>query len=275
MRTVKPIFLFADSQVLFWREKEDSELYIQRLRQLIESDENRPEGPLKGAYIGASNGDKQEYYDIFVSAVSQIGITECRMIPSKPEEEDYKFLRTADLVLLAGGDIETGWNVFSEGEMHQRIVDCYHNGAVLAGVSAGAVQLGLRGWKESKEIPGDLFPTFQLVPAVIDVHDESDWEDLQKIVKHLGETNRGYGIPAGGGGVYHPDWSFEAIRNHLIEFSFLDGEIKRSLVFPKDSSVPEEYQDKDVDERRGTVIKPDEVLTSGVIDIDPEIIETS
>lgn len=274
MRTIKPIFLFADSQVLFWREKEAGELFIERLKRTILEDENRPEGPLKAAYLGASNGDKQEFYDIFVSAMNQIGISECRHIPAKPQESDYKFLRTADLVLLSGGDVETGWNVFSETELQERVVNCYHNGAILVGISAGAIQLGLRGWKETKQIPGDLFPTFQLVPAVIDVHDEGDWDDLRKIVKHLGETNRGYGIPAGGGAAYHPDWSFEAIRHHLVEFSYLAEEIKRSLVFPRDTKIPEEYLDKDVDSRRGTIIKPDEVLTSGVIDIDPEIIET-
>jgi peptidase E len=269
MRKIKPIFLLADSQILFWHDRE--ELYIKRLREVIESDENRPEGEITAAYIGASNDDNPEYYDIFLSAMSQIDIANCRMIPSKPTEDDYKFLRTADLVLLAGGDIEKGWNVFKETEIQQRVVDCYHNGAVLIGISAGAVQLGLRGWKESKRMPGDLFETFQLVPAVIDVHDDSDWDELQKMIKHLGETNRGYGIPAGGAGVYHPDWSFEAVRHHLVEVSYLDKEIKRSLIFPKTDGMPEDETTED--ENRGKIIKPDEVMSSGIINIDPEIIE--
>ena len=91
MRTIKPIFLFADSQVLFWHTKEG--LFINRLRETIEEDKNRPEGEIKAAYIGASNDDKKEYYDIFISAVKQIDITNCRHIKAKPKEDDYKFHR--------------------------------------------------------------------------------------------------------------------------------------------------------------------------------------
>jgi len=269
MRKIKPIFLFADSQVLFWHHKEG--LFIKRFKKIIESDEDRPEGELKAAYIGASNGNKKEYFDIFTSAVKQIDITNCRHIKAKPSEKDYKFLRTADLVLLAGGSIVQGWNVIKNSEIQQRVVDCYHNGALLVGVSAGAIQLGLRGWKKTKKIPKDLFETFQVVPAVIDIDDPADWEDLQDMVGCLGETNRGYGIPSGGGAVYHPDWSFEAVRHHLVEYSYLAGSMKRSLIFPKQEGMPEEAEESD--DHRGKVIKPDEVMSSGIINIDPEIIE--
>jgi peptidase E len=269
MRSIKPIFLFADSQILFWRDLE--ELFLQRLRRTIEEDENRPKGEITAAYLGASNGNKAEFYDIFVAAMNQIGITECRHIKSKPTADDYAFLRTVDLVLLSGGSTATGWNVFSRTELHQKITECYHNGAVLVGISAGAVQLGLRGWKSTKKIPKDLFETFQIVPAVIDVHDDADWEYLHKIVNHLGHSNRGFGIPHGGGAVYHPDWSFEAIRHHLVEISYLDDEIKRSLIFPKSENMPDEVLE--TDDHRGKVIHPDEVMTSGIINIDPEIIE--
>lgn len=269
MRSIKPIFLLADSQILFWHQKDG--LFIQRFKETILSDENRPEGDITAAYIGASNGDKAEYYDIFTAAMNQIGITQCRHIKAKPTSEDYTFLRTADLVLLAGGSTAKGWNAITRSELQEKIVKCYHNGAILVGISAGAIQLGLRGWKASRRIPKDLFETFQIVPAVIDVHDESDWKFLGKVVRHLGKTNRGFGIPAGGGAAYHPDWSFEAIRHHLIEYSFLDDQVKRSLVFPSKEGMAEEPADPD--DRRGTIIKPDEVLTSGIIDIDPEILE--
>jgi peptidase E len=269
MRSIKPIFLFADSQILFWRSQE--ELFIERLKRTIESDENRPEGEITAAYLGASNHNKPEYFDIFVAAMNQIGITKCRHIKSKPTADDYSFLRTADLVLLSGGSTATGWNVFTRTGLQEKITECYHNGAVLVGISAGAIQLGMRGWKSSQRIPKDLFETFQIVPAVIDVHDDAEWEYLHKLVKHLGTTNRGFGIPHGGGAVYHPDWSFEAIRHHLVEISFLDDEIKQSLIFPKQEGMPDEVPDED--DHRGKVIHPDEVMTSGIINVDPEIIE--
>jgi len=271
MRTIKPIFLLADSQLLFW--KNEGELFTRRFRSIIESDESRPEGEITAAYIGASNGDKPEYYDIFCAAMNQMGVSRCRHISAQPDADDYTFLRTADLVLLAGGSISRGWEAFKATEMIERITQCYHNGALLVGISAGAIQLGLRGWHDHRKLPEDLFETFQLVPAVIDVHDEQDWEELQKLITHLGKPNRGYGIPAGAGAVYHPDWSFEALRRYLVEISYLEEEVKRSLVFPRGRGE-EDVDEPDDNDFRGTVIKPDEVLTSGIITIDPEIIET-
>ncbi|MCP5105796.1 MAG: type 1 glutamine amidotransferase-like domain-containing protein [bacterium] len=240
---VKPVFLLADSQMLFWREKE--EFFLERIRKLLK--EEKPEGPFKAAYIGASNGDKAEYYDIFLAAMNQVGIGEeqCQLIRSKKtRKKDLKFLEEADLILLAGGDIEKGWEIIKE-KFQQTIVDRYYKGSVLMGISAGAVQLGLRGWKEGEPPVDSLFETFQLVPAVVDVHNEqSDWNDLRKIVEHLGPFNRGFGIPAGGAAVYHPDWSFEAGRHHLVEFSYVkdeqeNPEFKRSLIIPSGGDGPE------------------------------------
>jgi len=270
MRTIKPIFLFADSQTLFWNTTEG--LFIERIRKAIEEDENRPEGEITAAYIGASNRDKAEYFDMFISAMKQINITNCRHIKSKPTEDDYKYLRKADVVLLAGGSIVNGWKVLQETELQERITNSYHNGAVLIGISAGAIQLGLRGWRTTKKIPKDVFTTFQIVPAVVDVHDEEDWIFLAHMVEYLGETNRGYGIPSGGGAVYHPDWSFEAVRHHLVEYFFVDRQIKRSLIFPKQKGMPE-VDEKDADPRRGQVFKPDEIVSSGVVNIDKDILD--
>ena len=240
---VKPVFLLADSQLLFWRDKEEP--LMDRIRKLLE--EEKPGGPFKAAYIGASNDDKPEYYDIFLAAMSQAGITEdhCQLIRSKKtRKKDLKFLEEADLILLAGGDTEKGWDIIKE-KFQQTIVDRYYKGAVLMGISAGAVQLGLRGWRENEEFPKNLFETFQLVPAVIDVHnEESDWETLHKTVEHLEAWTKGFGIPAGGGAVYHPDWSFEALRHHLVEFAYVKDEFgwavfKRSLIIPGQSTTPD------------------------------------
>ncbi len=237
---VKPVFLLADSQILFWRAKEG--VFLDRVKRLMEEDN---EAPYKAAYIGASNGDKPEYYDIFLSAMSQVGLEgdQCRMIPSDPSEEDMAFLEEANLILLAGGDIEPGWEIIKE-KFQQTIVDRYYKGAVLIGISAGAVQLGTRGWTEEQKVPDSLFETFQLVPAVVDVHnEESDWEHVRAVVEHLGGYNRGFGIPSGGAAAYHPDWSFEAIRHHLVEFFFDKKELKRSLVLPKETNTLESPAD--------------------------------
>jgi hypothetical protein len=48
------------------------------------------------------------------------------------------------------------------------------------------------------------------------------------------EHCRGFGIPAGGGAIFYPDWSMEAIRHPLAEFSLFPEGIKNSMIFPPD-----------------------------------------
>lgn len=238
---VKPIFLFADSQTLFWR-KGGEEPVMEHIIDLIKED--KPGEKIKAAYIGASNGDKEEYYDIFLAAVSQVHIEakDCLKIKSKPTKKQKDFLNKADLVLLAGGDTKLGWDVMNENGIRDIIVDRYHNGAVLVGISAGAVQLGTRGWTTPGEgAEAEIFTTFQLVPFVIDVHDENEgqWERLHHTVRDGEEHCRGFGIPMGGGAIFYPDWSMEAIRHPLVEYSLFPEGIKNSLVFPPDAEPGE------------------------------------
>src|SRR5690349_15486987 len=98
---LKPIVLLADSQLLFWRE--NGRLLLERVVEANTRDY------LKAAYIGASNGDDPEFYSIFVAAMEGIGVFDCRMIPSVMSEADLVFLNNAEIILLAGGDVEAGW----------------------------------------------------------------------------------------------------------------------------------------------------------------------
>lgn len=233
MSTIKPIFLLADSQLLFWREEGVS--FLARVRSLIEEDSSGEE--IRAAYIGASNGDAPEFYELFVAAMNEAGIHRTRMIPSHLESEDREFLEQAHLILLAGGDVRRGWKAFEDNGLNQKIVELYYAGALLIGVSAGAVQLGLR-----VEDDKGSFNTFRLVPFVVDAHDEPGWTHLHKLVSRAGEHARGYGIPSGGGAVYHPDYSMEPIRHPVVEVSLTEeGKTRQALVFPGEGGEePEE-----------------------------------
>src|SRR6185369_6602341 len=144
MTSLQSIFLLADSQLLFWRE--DGELLLERVVQGRTS--------MKAAYIGASNGDDPEFYALFISAMEAVGIVDCRMILT--HEPDPKFLNDADIILLAGGDVELGWRAFLSNGLNQHIVRRHSEGAILIGISAGAVQLGLAGLAAD----GSLIETF-------------------------------------------------------------------------------------------------------------------
>jgi hypothetical protein len=222
----RPIYLFADSQLLFWRE--GGNLFLDSVRRLVWSVAPR------AAYIGAPNGDAPEYYSIFEAAMSGAGIYDNRMILRSFPAGDRAFLNEADIILLAGGEVETGWRVLVETGMRELILRRYEEGAVLMGVSAGAVQLGLCGLTEGAASPAQLIETFKLVPFVIDAHDEGrGWGRLRDAIRLLGGAAKGVGIPFGGGMVYHPGGRVEAMRRPLLELSFEGGTVRDALLHPK------------------------------------------
>ncbi|HEX7181484.1 MAG TPA: Type 1 glutamine amidotransferase-like domain-containing protein [Thermoanaerobaculia bacterium] len=236
MSNIKPIFLLADSQLLFWREEGGS--FLARVRALIEEDSAGKE--IQAAYIGASNGDAPEFYELFVAAMNEAGIHRTRMIPSHLESEDREFLEQADLILLAGGDVRRGWKAFEDNGLNQKIMELYYAGALLIGVSAGAVQLGVRAEDDKGS-----FNTFRLVPFIVDAHDEPGWTHLHKLVSKAGEHARGYGIPSGGGVVYHPDYSMEPIRHPAVEVSLTEeGTTRQALVFPGEGGEQEPEEER-------------------------------
>src|SRR5262245_8169023 len=79
---LKPIYLLADSQLLF-----ESRAYGSRFLDDIVSNA-RVKTP-SVAYIGASNGDNPSFYhEIFSPALESAGVGERRMIVSRPSAED-------------------------------------------------------------------------------------------------------------------------------------------------------------------------------------------
>ncbi|HEY2921146.1 MAG TPA: Type 1 glutamine amidotransferase-like domain-containing protein, partial [Candidatus Binatia bacterium] len=162
---LQPIYLFADSQLLFWRNK--GTIFLQSIRETIDRTE------LKAAYIGASNGDDPEFYSIFEGAMESIGIQDCKMILSSFPSDDESFVEESDIILLAGGDVEKGWNVFTKVGLKELIIKRYYEGALLIGVSAGAVQLGLFGVVQDGSA-NKLIDTFKLIPFVIGAHEEKE-----------------------------------------------------------------------------------------------------
>ena len=199
----RPIFLLADSQLLFWREQEH--LLLER----VVTHER-----LKAAYVGASNGDDPDFYGIFASAMEGVGIVDCAMIPSALSEADLAFLNDADIIVLAGGDVDLGWRTFLTNKLNKHLVRRYLEGASLIGTSAGAVQLGL-GY-------------LNLVPFVIGAHEESD--NWKATIQRLSSDTTAIGLPTGGGAIYHPNHTLEPLRHPLVKLSLSGGEVHQTLL---------------------------------------------
>jgi len=127
-----PLYLFADSQLLFW--KRNGKLLLESVRESLAGD-----AP-PAAYIGASNGDRPEFYEIFTAAMNAAGFPEHRMIGSAFTAEDREFLDRAQLILLAGGDVRLGWTTFEKTGMKEQILARYASGAVLVEASASPAE---------------------------------------------------------------------------------------------------------------------------------------
>jgi peptidase E len=223
----KPLYLLADSQLLFWKEKD--RFFTSRIR------ENMEENRTGAAYIGASNGDDPPFYGMFQSAMELIGLSQCRMIPSRPSSEDMKFLEEAGLVLLSGGNVENGWRTLEQNGVKDTILRIRYDGVVMVGISAGAVQLGLGALTEAPQ-PQKL-DTFRFAPFYLGAHEENEeWWNLRALVNLSQNDARGIGIPAGAGAVYHPDGTVEPVRKPLVEFFTQDGLMRESLLLPPASS---------------------------------------
>jgi len=226
---LQSLYLLADSQLLFWK-RQDRLLLEAALEGLAR------DTPLSAAYIGASNGDRPEFYGILEVAVDAIGLTDRRMIDSSFGPDDRAFLERAQLIVLAGGDVRLGWNTFEKTGMKDVILGRYAQGAVLVGISAGAVQLGRCGIAETPESPAtELFDVFKLVPVVIDTHDErAEWARLSRTIQLLKGAATGLGIPSGGGVIVHPDTTIEPLRGPAHEFRFEDTGVTHTLLFAEE-----------------------------------------
>lgn len=209
---LKPLILLADSQLLFY--KEDQRPYMRRLLQLFE-----PNQTLKAAYIGASNGDEPEYFQIFESAMETIGINQCMHITTALTQQQLNFLTSAHIILLAGGDTWQGWQTIKK--IAPLLKAAKSNGAVLIGTSAGAIHLGLLGYRDNKYLCNtDLFGTLGYIPAFFSPHDESNqWQALKQMVVQTAGCIPGIGIPAGAGLVITPDNHIQAVRKPAISFT--------------------------------------------------------
>jgi cyanophycinase len=225
---LKPIYLFADSRLLF-QQRADGSLF---LNDVVE---NAGVTPPSVAYIGASNGDNPSFYqDLFLPAFEPTGVGERRMIVSRPSPEDRLFLEHADIILLAGGSVEAGWRAFEENGFRSLIEQRYLAGAILLGVSAGAVQVGRGGLTDDESV---FLPTFGLLPLYVGVHEEQEnWKSLRRAISLQELPIHAIGIPSGGGVMYY-EGEVLPIEKPLFEIQVGLTGSQEAQLYPNQSST--------------------------------------
>jgi hypothetical protein len=171
--------------------------------------------------------------------MDRLGVAQRSFVRAEFSADDRAELACADLVLLAGGNPALAWRIFERTGLEAAIRARRDAGALLVGVSAGAVALG---WLvDAGELEGAEPPlvSFRFVPGVVAAHEEAaDWAPLRRLLRRAALPLTGYGIPAGGGLVCHPDGSLEPLGEPTLSLGFeSSGPARETLLLP--AYVPE------------------------------------
>ncbi|HZO12267.1 MAG TPA: Type 1 glutamine amidotransferase-like domain-containing protein [Polyangiaceae bacterium] len=202
---MQPIFLLADSSLLFSNAAHGGALR-DRIRSAVGDDDP------SAAFLG-----EPEAVELFDAAMDALGIAKRRAIGARYSAMDDMCLRAADLIVLGGGDLARGWERVGAGDVKDAITRRYLEGAVLVGVSAGAILLGVGS------------EALRMVPFAIEAHaEEDDWRHLRTLVT---ESTIGIGIPFGAAAVY-ADGTLEPIGKPLVELRLKGSSVVESLLLP-------------------------------------------
>ena len=157
------------------------------------------------AYIGTANGDNRVFFQMMKSMLTQAGagkVDFLRLAKAKPDLQAVReALSAADVVFLAGGEVEDGIRWLQKHGLVPFLRDLHREGKPFLGVSAGVIMMGSH-WVHW-EVPEDddtssLFDCLGLIPLLFDTHGEDeDWVEIKAALKLLGDGARGYGLPGG------------------------------------------------------------------------------
>jgi hypothetical protein len=163
------------------------------------------------AWIGAANGDQRAWYERVAKVLRERYGAETEMARSVGEfdaDETRQILDAAQMIYLGGGDVSLLAERVRALGLDEQIRRRHQEGALVVGVSAGAIGL-TRYWVQFPEDNYELeepsrFACIGAVSIAVDCHDEeSDWEELRALLAAWGREEPGarveaYGIPLGG-----------------------------------------------------------------------------
>ena len=173
------------------------------------------------AWIGAANGDSRTWFERAARVLrAKYGaeVALARSVGDVDADETRRLIAAADVIYIAGGDVEQLALRTQALGLDELIRRRHAEGALVVGVSAGAIGL-TRYWVRFPEDANSdtdddderrdagaptRFACIGALPFAVDCHDEeSDWEELRALLGAWGREEPGasvdaWGIPAGG-----------------------------------------------------------------------------
>jgi cobyric acid synthase len=147
--------------------------------------------------------------------------------------DEFKNIERADVIVLISGKPDLAQKHIQKTGIEGCILNGYHKGAVIFGVSGGAVQLGKLGWTIDKDNNYLFFEGLNIIPYAINIKDENhEWRALKDIIVNHYHDIHGLGIPGHGGIVHYPDRSIQALNQTSVEFQFVDGKLWQNNIYP-------------------------------------------
>lgn len=165
------------------------------------------------AWIGAANADQRAWYERVARVLRDrygADVQMARTVPTVDFDpaETRRLVDAAQLVYIGGGDVSLLAERVRALGLDEQIRRRHAEGAVVLGVSAGAIGL-TRYWVQFPEDNFGLphptrFACIGALDVAVDCHDEeSDWEELRALLAAWERDEPGarvdaYGIPMGG-----------------------------------------------------------------------------
>ena len=178
------LLLLADSQLLF------QPLQLPQLRRHFAG------RAVHAAYVGAANGHQQAFFELACAALES-QFEQAVVCDFIREGRDVVQCRP-NLVILAGGSVEAGWQFLQQPDVQQWLTPIYQDaGALFVGVSAGAIHLAQGCDPEHpKPVPRHFLNWY---PHFVAVHEEQQGWPSREIWEQGGSQGHFVGIPLGGG----------------------------------------------------------------------------
>ena len=190
------------------------------------------------ACIGAANNDDPDFFDWTSTFLGTAGAGKVALAPLAGHhahvESARRIVSAADVVFVAGGDVEAGMRILDAAGISDFLGDLHARGTLFIGISAGAIMLAQRWvrWRDpDDDSTAELFDCLGIAPVLCDTHGEGDdWMELKTLLRLCPKGQTGYGIRAGGALRVAPDGTVTPLCEPVDVFTQEGG--KSSVVKP-------------------------------------------